>query len=579
MNDRSTTGHGDGHQARPRRRALRAHAPHREMTYDAAPGMDTDATSVGDAADRTAELVQRAVAGDDRAFGALYEAWFDRVYDRAYGVVRDHSLAAEVAQDTFLRAWQQLPTVRDPTVFGGWLLRIARNTALNRLRTERRTTAVDDAGLAMIERAGPAPAAAPAGFRVEDRLSAADDPSSAAEDAELVALVTEAAAALDGRDAEVLDLGLRLGLTPAEIGEAVGLNRNAANQAVHRARRRLRTAVEARVLWRRGRPDCPDLVAALAAAGVERFGADAVAVADAHAGGCARCAEQRRLRLDPAVLFGAVPLVGAPALLKAQIAQALAGQGVPVAGTGADGPGAGGSHGPGGSAGGTGAGDPGADGSADGDPGAGPLPGPVAARRGRRLALVAGGGLVLLAAVGGILALVEAPGEGEPRRGVAPATRPADRAPAPTTVAVPTVPTTVPTSPPPRSGPAGTTAGTAPPRLVEPPVTVAPTEPPPPPATGSIAVTPATRSGSWPMSASDAPRLTWTSAHAASVTVEGPGVSSTAASGSVVVCPPSGASGPACPTPPPGPYRYRLTLRDGSGAVVLTQDAVLTVAP
>ena len=95
------------------------------MTYDDVPGMDTDDHAVGDAADPTAELVRRAVAGDADAFGALYDAWFDRVHDRTRSVLHDHSLAAEATQDAFLRAWQRLPTLQDPTVFGGWLLRIA----------------------------------------------------------------------------------------------------------------------------------------------------------------------------------------------------------------------------------------------------------------------------------------------------------------------------------------------------------------------------------------------------------------------------------------------------------------------
>jgi len=79
------------------------------------------------------------------------------------------------------------------------------------------------------------------------------------------------------------------------------------------------------------------------------------------------------------------------------------------------------------------------------------------------------------------------------------------------------------------------------------------------------------------MTAPDAPRLTWTSSDAASVTVEGAGFSSTAPSGSAAVCP-SGGSGTVCPSPIPGSCRYRLTLRDGAGAVVLTLDAVLVIA-
>ncbi len=541
------------------------------MTYDAEQAMDSDDTPVGDTVDPTVALVQRAVAGDDRAFGELYDAWFDRVYDRAYGVVRDHALAAEVAQDCFLRAWQQLATVRDPSVFGGWLLRIARNTALNRLRTERRTTAVDDAGLAVIERAGPSPATAPAGFRVEDRLYRADDPAVAAEDDEIVTLVADSIAALEGRDAEVLDLGLRLGLTPAEIGEAVGLNRNAANQAVHRARRRFRTAVEARVLWRRGRPDCPDLAAVLADAGITRFGADAVAMIDAHASGCERCSEARRLRLDPAVLFGAVPLVGAPSLLKTEIANALAGEGVPMSGS---------VHASGSAS--TG---PGPDGGPDGDLPTGPtevtvpttattaaMAGPVESRRGGRgRALVAAAIVVLLAVVASVVVFAESTGETEPRSGAAPATRPADLA-TPSTVGVPTTVPLAPETAPPDAAPPAT-----PPRVVTPPVT----DPPPPPSpTGTISVSPASKLGTWSMTAPDSPRLTWSSERASSVTVDGPGFSSGAPGGSVVVCPPSGATGgggQVCTSPPPGAYRYRLTLRDEAGTVVFTQDAVLTV--
>ena len=85
----------------------------------------------------------------------------------------------------------------------------------------------------MIEASGQSPTNAPTGFRVEEQARWFDDPERAAEDGDLAALVWESAAALGERDAD-LDLSLRHGLTPAEVGEVVGLNRNAANQAVHR---------------------------------------------------------------------------------------------------------------------------------------------------------------------------------------------------------------------------------------------------------------------------------------------------------------------------------------------------------
>lgn len=236
-----------------------------------------------------------------------------------------------MAQDAFISAWKSLDKLETPEAFGGWLLQITRNAALDRKRRDARATPFDDEGLAVIEAAGPSPASAPAGFRVEDRTRSADDPAYAVEDGELVALVWESAAALGERDAEILDLGLRHGLTPAEIGEAVGLNRNAANQAVHRARNRLKTAVEARVLWRSGEPGCAGLAGALTTAKVGRFGPEAVRVTTRHAEKCAECQERRQTRLEPSAMFGALPFLAVPWLLKMKVAHALSESGVPMA--------------------------------------------------------------------------------------------------------------------------------------------------------------------------------------------------------------------------------------------------------
>jgi RNA polymerase sigma factor (sigma-70 family) len=278
-----------------------------------------------------AALVARARGEDPDAFGCLYDRWFSRVHDLAFRITRDDSAASDVAQDSFISAWKSLDKLETPEAFGGWLLRITRNAALDRKRRDARATPFDDEGLAMIEAAGPSPASAPAGFRVEDRTRSADDPTYAVEDGELVALVWESAAALGERDAEILDLGLRHGLTPAEIGEAVGLNRNAANQAVHRARNRLKTAVEARVLWRSGEPVCEGLAGALTTAKVGRFAPEAVRVTTRHAAKCAECQERRQTRLEPSAMFGALPFLVVPWLLKMKVAHALSESGVPMA--------------------------------------------------------------------------------------------------------------------------------------------------------------------------------------------------------------------------------------------------------
>ena len=270
-----------------------------------------------------APLVDRVRAGDPNAFGVLYDRWFDRVHDLAHRIVYDENAAADVAQDAFLSAWRNLDRLEDPHAFGGWLLRIARNGALDRKRREQRARPVDDERLAMIERTQ---------IRVEDRIGGIDDPVRVAEDASYAALLWDAAEALGERDQQVLDLTLRHGLAPAEVGDVMDVNRNAANQLVHRVRQRLATAVGARVLWRGGEPSCAALRAELVAADVEHFSADAVRVADRHAAGCDECAARRRLRLDPAKMFAAIPIISVPAL-KAKSAYALSEAGVPMSGS------------------------------------------------------------------------------------------------------------------------------------------------------------------------------------------------------------------------------------------------------
>jgi RNA polymerase sigma factor (sigma-70 family) len=270
-----------------------------------------------------AHLVERVRAGDPNAFGVLYDTWFDRVLDLAYRILFDEDAAADVAQETFLSAWRNLDRLDDPYAFGGWLLRIARNAALDRKRKEQRSRPVDEARLAMIERTQ---------ATVEDRVVTLDDPARVAEDNAYVALVWDAAETLGDRDREVLDLNLRHGLEPAEIADVVGLNRNAANQLVHRVKQRLTTAIGARVLWRSGEPSCSALRAELVAAEIDRFDADAVRAIDRHAAACEACRERKRTHLSPAQMFSAVPIMGIPAL-KAKTAYALAAQGVPMGGS------------------------------------------------------------------------------------------------------------------------------------------------------------------------------------------------------------------------------------------------------
>ncbi len=264
-------------------------------------------------------LVLRVRAGDSQAFASLFERWYDRVFNVARAIVRRPELAADVAQDTFLAGWQQLDRLDDVNAFGGWLLKIARHKSLDALRREGRATATDDALVGDLRDRGlPDPTAA----------TVHGDPVEAVEAGETDALLWAAAAALGARDASLLDLHLRHGLTPAELAADLGVEPNHAHQLVFRLRKRLEEAVGSFLLWRGGRPACPALAATAGATAA--FDAQTAGLIRRHERSCPACQSERRRQTDPTKLFAAVPLVAAPLLWRAKSAAALAAEGVPV---------------------------------------------------------------------------------------------------------------------------------------------------------------------------------------------------------------------------------------------------------
>ncbi len=84
-------------------------------------------------------------AEGEEEFAAWVAANQRRVFQIAYGVLRDAADAEEVAQDAFLRAYRKLYALRDPAKFRAWVCRIAFRLALNRYRGRRRQLERDTA--------------------------------------------------------------------------------------------------------------------------------------------------------------------------------------------------------------------------------------------------------------------------------------------------------------------------------------------------------------------------------------------------------------------------------------------------
>jgi RNA polymerase sigma-70 factor (ECF subfamily) len=84
-------------------------------------------------------LLRRVAGGDEAAFMTLYDRHADALFGTTVRFLRDRESAAEVLQDVFMAIWQRADQY-DPR-FGsafGWLLGIARNRAIDRLRAESR---------------------------------------------------------------------------------------------------------------------------------------------------------------------------------------------------------------------------------------------------------------------------------------------------------------------------------------------------------------------------------------------------------------------------------------------------------
>jgi RNA polymerase sigma-70 factor (ECF subfamily) len=88
-------------------------------------------------ADET-ELLERARNGDSQAFGALVERYQRRVVGVAQAVVHNQDDAVELAQETFVRAYENLAKFESRSSFSTWLYRIAANLAIDFRRREGR---------------------------------------------------------------------------------------------------------------------------------------------------------------------------------------------------------------------------------------------------------------------------------------------------------------------------------------------------------------------------------------------------------------------------------------------------------
>jgi RNA polymerase sigma-70 factor (ECF subfamily) len=88
-------------------------------------------------------LVAASKQGDQDAFALLVQRHQRRVFNLVFGMVQQYEEASEITQETFLAAWQGLPSFRGDARFSTWLHRIAYNCALKQLEQRKRDRALE----------------------------------------------------------------------------------------------------------------------------------------------------------------------------------------------------------------------------------------------------------------------------------------------------------------------------------------------------------------------------------------------------------------------------------------------------
>jgi RNA polymerase sigma-70 factor, ECF subfamily len=166
------------------------------------------------------DLVGRAQRGDHDAFARLVHPALARLDAASRLVLRDPELAHDAVQEALIRAWRDLPGLRDPGRFDAWLHRLTINACLDLARRRRRRP--------MEVELNPLDS------------SAHDDPATALAERELI---DAALARLDANHRAVVALHYLLGMPMPMVASSLGIPLGTAKSRLHHAIAAMRPVV------------------------------------------------------------------------------------------------------------------------------------------------------------------------------------------------------------------------------------------------------------------------------------------------------------------------------------------------
>ena len=165
-------------------------------------------------------LFARLATGDEEAFDAIFRAWYPPLVRIAEGIVRERAVAEEVVQDVLLEVWRRREVLGNEESPRAYLIRAARNRALNHVRHLR-----------VQQKSAP---------YIGGRDADAPEGMSRLVEAELDSAVRDAVAGLPPRCREVFELSRVHGLSYAEIARSLEISVKTVEAQMGKALRVLR---------------------------------------------------------------------------------------------------------------------------------------------------------------------------------------------------------------------------------------------------------------------------------------------------------------------------------------------------
>ena len=188
------------------------------------------------AADSDAMLVERTVAGDQKAFELLVIKYQRRIQRLIGRMVRDVDLVEDIAQETFIRAYRALAQFRGEAQFYTWLYRIAINTAKKALMDLKRNPTVSENAYKSDDDDETS--------RVENELTTSETPEAVLASKEIAEIINDAMQALPEELREAITLREIEGLSYEEISEAMNCPIGTVRSRIFRAREAISAKVK-----------------------------------------------------------------------------------------------------------------------------------------------------------------------------------------------------------------------------------------------------------------------------------------------------------------------------------------------